>query len=112
MIVVVCGSRTWTDAQAVIDRVAALPPGTIIIEGGAKGADVMAWRAALAAGLHCAEMRPVWRNGNGAGHARNRAMLDLRPDLVIAFQRDGSSGTQGTITEARRRGIAVEVHKA
>jgi len=61
----------------------------------------------------CVSMMPaMWRNGNGAGHARNRAMLDLRPDLVISFQRNGSRGTQGTIDEARRRGIDVEVHEA
>jgi hypothetical protein len=37
-------------------------------------------------------------------------MLDTKPDLVLAFQRDGSRGTQHTIDEARKRGIPVEVH--
>lgn len=112
MIVVVCGSRDWADAQAVVDRVKALPSGTIVIQGDAPGVDRTARWAAHQAGFHCATMRALWRNGNGAGHARNRAMLDLRPDLVIAFQRNGSRGTQGTIDEARRRGIDVEVHEA
>lgn len=112
MIVVVCGSRGWTDRDAINRRVAALPPGSIVIQGGATGADIMARHAAALANLHWAEMPAMWRNGNGAGHARNRAMLDLRPDLVIAFQRNGSRGTQNTIDEARCRGIAVEVHEA
>jgi ABC-type Fe3+-hydroxamate transport system substrate-binding protein len=42
---------------------------------------------------------------------RNAAMLDLQPDLVIAFS-NGSPGTNSTMTEARRRGIPVEVHSA
>jgi len=112
MIVVVCGSRCWTDFPAVKARLLELPEGSIVIKGGAGGADRMAQRAAFALGLYCAEMPAMWRNGNGAGHARNRAMLDLRPDLVIAFQRNGSRGTQNTIDEARRRGIDVEVHEA
>jgi hypothetical protein len=36
-------------------------------------------------------------------------MLDDEPDRVLAFQRNGSRGTQHTIDEARRRGIPVEV---
>lgn len=43
-----------------------------------------------------------------AGFLRNCAMLDLEPDLVIAFT-TGSPGTQLTINEARKRGISVEV---
>jgi hypothetical protein len=39
-------------------------------------------------------------------------MLDTGPDLVLAFQRNGSRGTQHTIDEARARGIPVEVFTA
>jgi hypothetical protein len=37
-------------------------------------------------------------------------MLNTSPNLVIAFQRNRSRGTQHAITEARRRGIKVEVY--
>jgi hypothetical protein len=51
-----------------------------------------------------------WRGkGRRAGILRNLAMLDDEPDRVLAFQRNGSRGTQHTIDEARRRGIPVEV---
>jgi hypothetical protein len=116
VIVLVCGSRNWTDVLAIRDCIDALAIGTIVIEGGAEGADANARHFAVQRGLFVADMRCWPRHwqmfGGSAGHKRNHAMLDLRPDLVIAFQRDGSAGTQGTIHEARRRGIPVEVHTA
>ena len=111
--VLICGSRSWSDSLAVYERVSALPEGTIVIEGGALGADEYAYEAAKARGLFVAEVECLdehWELfGKGAGHRRNHAMLDLQPDLVIAFSL-GSNGTEGTITEARRRGIPVEVY--
>lgn len=121
MIVVVCGSRKWPNQAAACDLVyklvAALPDGTIVVEGEAEGVDRWARSAAVERGLWVAEMpvRPAhWRRfGRQAGHRRNHAMLSfLTPgtdDHVIAVQHDESSGTQGTIDEARRRGIPVEV---
>lgn len=116
MKVLVCGSRSWFDWEAVRARVDELPPGTLVIEGEAHGADTMARLAAKDRGLFVAKVpcEPQhWRKyGDSAGHKRNTAMLTLGPDLVIAFQRDGSSGTQGTIDKARKLGIPVEVHSA
>ena len=47
--------------------------------------------------------------GTKAGPIRNREMLDLQPDLVIAFHRNlkKSKGTIDTVMEANRRGIPV-----
>lgn len=116
MKVLICGSRDWKDTAAIRARVNALPDDTIVIEGGAVGADANARHFAEQRGLFVADMAvrsSHWRrHGKGAGHKRNHAMLDLGPDLVIAFQRNASNGTQGTIDEARRRGVAVEVHSA
>jgi hypothetical protein len=36
-------------------------------------------------------------------------MLDEKPDLVIAYWNGKSNGTAHTISEARKRGIPVEV---
>jgi hypothetical protein len=112
MKVLVCGSRDWQDRDRINAVVAGFDRDTIVIQGGAKGADIMARHAAAIANLHWAEVPALWRTGKGAGIRRNRAMLDLEPDLVVAFQRNGSRGTQYTIDEARRRGIPVEVHTA
>ncbi len=113
-IVLICGSRNWTDTDAIYERVDKLPDDALVIEGGARGADREAGFSARERGLFVVEVVCTdthWhRFGRSAGHKRNHAMLDLAPDLVIAFQRDGSKGTQGTVDEARRRGIPVEVH--
>lgn len=112
MKVLVCGSRGWIDYTAVYSRIGELPPGSIVIHGGARGADLLADQAARAHGFHTAAMYALWRAyGKSAGHHRNRAMLDLEPELVIAFSL-GTPGTNGTIGEARRRGIPVEVIEA
>jgi hypothetical protein len=39
-------------------------------------------------------------------------MLDQQPDRVLAFQRNGSTGTQHVIDETRKRGIPLEVFSA
>lgn len=109
-VVLVCGSRDWEDRDAINQRIAELPEGSVVIQGGARGADIMARHAAVLAGLHWAEVPAQWhQHGKRAGVIRNRVMLDLKPELVIAFQCNGSRGTQHTIDEARRRGIPVEV---
>ncbi len=114
MLVLICGSRSWTDRSAIEARIAELPPGAVVINGKAGGADKCAHYAAVNRGLFSVPVpvySPHWkRYGKAAGPMRNRVMLDLGPELVIAFQRDESSGTQDTIDEARRRGIPVEVH--
>lgn len=50
-----------------------------------------------------------WKLGRRAGPIRNQLMLDQNPDKVIAFHDGRSRGTLHTITEARRRGISVEI---
>lgn len=109
MVALLCGSRNWTDEFTIAKRVRELPEGSIIIHGNASGADNIAEDAAHHNGLHTAIVIPLWNKyGRAAGPKRNHAMLNLRPDLVIAFS-TGSQGTQTTIDEARRRGIPVEV---
>lgn len=111
--ILVCGSRNWKDWDAIDRRISQLPPSALIIEGMAPGADSMAAGAARARGhfLASVECAPEhWDYfGKRAGYLRNCAMLDLEPDLVLAFS-TGSRGTQLTIDEARKRCIPVEVY--
>lgn len=110
MIVLICGSRTWTDVPTIEDAVAQLPLRTVVIEGGALGADLIGRQAAHRAGLHVATMPALWeRFSKGAGARRNRAMLHLRPDKVLAFHKDNSRGTADMIGAATAAGIPVEV---
>jgi len=116
VIALFCGSRDWDDVPAITAAIDRLPDNAIVVHGGAIGADKNAGHFATKRGLFVAEVpvKPAhWdRYGRRAGPARNHAMLDLGVQLVVAFQRKGSRGTQSTIDEARRRGIPVEVHAA
>lgn len=117
--VLVCGSRTWTDRARVRNRLACLLPflpdaeEPTIVHGDARGADKIAAEIALDLGLWVEAHPADWKaEPRKAGILRNLEMLDTKPDLVIAFQRGESRGTQDTIDEARKRGIHVEVHRA
>jgi hypothetical protein len=113
--VLVCGSRDWTDEQLIARVLLGLTTErhVEIIHGGARGADRIAAQIASEFEFDVQTFPADWRaHGRWAGLRRNLQMLDENPDLVIAFQRNGSRGTQHTIDEARRRGIAVEVHTA
>ncbi len=115
MKVLVCGTRRFSDplrASILIDqRLAELPQDTIIIHGGAHGADEI---ADLAARRWFTE-EPIefaadWEtHGRGAGLIRNIAMLNENPDLVIAFWNGSSPGTKHALEQATKRGIPFEI---
>lgn len=113
MKVLVCGSRAWTDGDAIRERLAQLPRGVEIIAGGARGADRLAATIARSLGFAVTEFPANWRpNGTydpRAGMERNLRMLDQQPELVIAFWIDGSTGTGHTVTNATERKIPVEI---
>ncbi len=110
--VLVCGSRDWRDRAKIKERLLKLPENTVIIEGGQRGADLLARGVAEEIGLDLIELPANWtRYGKPAGPRRNRRMLDLNPKLVIAFHSDieNSKGTKGMIGESKGRGVPVEL---
>ena len=111
MRVLVCGSRDWTDGKAIEQRLRQLPRGSTVIHGDARGADRLAAVIASGLGLNVIAVPADWdRLGRSAGKIRNISMLEMKPELVIAFWKNGSTGTAHTIENATRRGIALEVH--
>lgn len=113
--VLVCGSRDWTNDDqirfALVLLAAKYGPLTVI-HGAARGADQIAGSIATAEGHEVREFPADWRGkGKRAGIVRNLAMLDQEPHVVLAFQRNGSRGTQHTIDEARKRGIQTFVYE-
>lgn len=111
MKVLVCGSRTWSDDAVIRRALSDLPRGSVVIHGGARGADLIAGTVARSLGLSVWEFPADWKNlGRSAGYRRNIEMLDERPDLVIAFWENGSKGTEHTVREALRRGYAVDLY--
>ena len=112
MKVLVCGSRVWDRPTWIGERLSLLPKSVEIIHGGARGVDTIAGTYAEALGFKVTVYPADWQGqGRGAGIIRNGQMLDLKPDLVIAFWDGESRGTAHTIEEARRRGIRVEVRQ-
>ena len=120
MRILVCGSRDWPHRDMIRRRLQQIidgwPVGSdepTLMHGDARGADTMAAEEGLELGFWVEAHPADWaRHGKRAGILRNLAMLDLAPDLVLAFQRNRSRGTQHTIDEANRRGIPCEVFHA
>lgn len=111
MVIVITGSRSWTNRAAIEN---ALRPFVeehpLVIHGGAYGADQIAGEVAHALGMPVEVMPAEWdKHGRSAGPRRNIAMLDRRPDVVLAFWDGESSGTLQCMEEAARRGIRVIV---
>ena len=113
--VLVCGSRNWEDAVVIRWALTKLQTYdvTTIIEGEAKGADIIARKEALQLGIEVIGMPAVWKkHGKSAGPIRNRRMLEIgKPDLVIGFHEDfeNSKGTADMIKAARTKNIPVMV---
>lgn len=102
MRVIVCGGRAYADKEAITAELSMLPPGTVVVHGGAPGADTIAGEVAKALGL-VVEAHPAdWRRwGRGAGPRRNAEMLSLGADLMLAFPGGSAAGYVRGQREAR-----------
>lgn len=118
MRVLFCGSRSWNDIEAVANIMQKLPKGTVIIHGDARGADTIADVVARELGFEVLKF-PVTKDdwekfGKGAGHRRNKQMLDEGgPNLVVAFVDllSTTNGTSGMIDLAETFGVRAIVTK-
>ncbi len=101
MKVLVCGSRSWCDRQAIIHALVDYDA-SMVIHGGARGADRLAGEAAELLGLPVKGYNADWdRLGRSAGAIRNRQMIeDGKPDIVMAFWDGKSPGTKDMISVA------------
>ena len=111
--VLVCGSRGFNDYVLMKTQIMKLlnrfDTTITIISGGAKGADTLAEDVAKQLGISTTILKPNWdKHGKSAGMIRNNAMLDMKPNIVLAFWDGKSKGTKHTIAEARKR--KIEVH--
>ena len=86
----VVGSRNYQDLLAVRRFVQNLPPGTVVVSGGARGVDMAAEDAARGVGLPEPDIRRPSKHvidtlGFGAAaHARNKSIA-LSCDRLVAF---------------------------
>jgi hypothetical protein len=109
---IIAGSRALTDPTLVEAAVKASGfTVTTVISGTAKGIDKLGEQWAEAQGLPVERHPANWDlHGKVAGRIRNREMIDVA-EALIAIWDSVSRGTEDCISEARRRGLKVYVHR-
>lgn len=111
MIVLVCGSRDWLDEVVIYKYIKSLPVGSEVIQGGARGADLLARDAAHKLQIPYHTYPAQWsRHGRAAGPIRNRQQFDRHAhelDAVTAFHADiySSKGTKDMVNYALGKGV-------
>lgn len=107
--VALVGSRSFAAAGVVASVVAALPPGCVVVSGGARGADSLAAEAAAAAGLQVQVFAAQWgRYGCGAGPRRNAALVAYGLQLLVCFLSEPGQPSRGS-SDVLRRALAAGV---
>ena len=118
MIVLVCGSRFWTDGKfirKILQKYQEDCSIEAVVEGEAFGADKLAREAAESLRIPVRPFPAIWHQyGKAAGPIRNQQMLDEgKPDMVLAFHDNlhQSKGTADMLRRARRREITVRIYR-
>jgi len=104
--ILVCGGRNYNDME-MVERVLGAHDISVLIHGGASGADRLASLFAFHREIEQIEFKALWaKHGRAAGPIRNQQMLDVgRPTKVIAFP--GGRGTADMIRRAKESGVPV-----
>lgn len=112
MRLLICGDNNYTDYKRVLGFLKECQRkynDLIVIEGGAKGADRLAKRAAKELGIPVEEFPANWLGlGRVSGPTRNQKMIEEgKPDQIIAFHDDieSSKGTKDMINRAKKNNI-------
>ena len=112
-VVLVCGGRDYGDRDHVfntlddvLNEIVADGDDMFLIQGGAAGADSIAWEWGVINRLWVKTYEADWdTHKRAAGPIRNKEMLEAEPDLIIAFP--GDVGTNNMITQGQKAGIPV-----
>lgn len=110
MRLLVCGGRDYGDVGKVYDTLDEVHAGSagpisLVIEGGATGADALARKWAKDRRVPVRTYKAHWtKHGNAAGPIRNQLMIDDgKPNAVIAFP--GGHGTADMVLRAKAAGL-------
>ena len=111
MRVLICGDRNWNDIDRVREVVKEMHGKSfidVVIEGEAKGADILARVAAEGIGIKVEKYPADWQKyGRAAGPIRNSQMLkEGNPDVVVGFhwKVEESKCTRDMLTRAKKAG--------
>lgn len=106
--ILVTGGRDYNDIETVRYAFGQLGVNSSdsIVQGGAKGADLLARMVAAGLGCGVETYKADWaRYGKMAGPIRNQRMVDSAPDAVMQFP--GGKGTADCVRKAREAGVPV-----
>ena len=106
MTALVCGGRDYRDYKRLCAVLGVLGP-TVVVHGGARGADSLAGAWAASHGVPSRVYKADWKkHGKAAGVIRNGEMLEgAAPDVVVAFP--GGRGTADMVRRARAARVEV-----
>ncbi|MHA1302510.1 MAG: DUF2493 domain-containing protein [Candidatus Heimdallarchaeaceae archaeon] len=103
----IVGGRNFNDYEKLEDamqffHIEDFQEVSVIISGGAKGADSLGERYAENWNIQIKQFLPEWNKyGKAAGFIRNQQIVDAC-DMVLAFWDGESKGTKDTIDKARK----------
>lgn len=117
--ILVTGDREWDDIPRVVEELKGYRPGTILVHGACRGADIICAAVAESLGFEVRGYPADWsKHRRAAGVIRNQQMLDEehRPeepiDLCLAFHNNfaNSRGTADMVKRVRKAGIAWKLN--
>ena len=112
MRIIIAGSRGFANVKLMtekLNKLFSVNKPTLIVSGGAKGADQLGENYARRMNIPVQQYLPQWKTfGISAGMKRNRLMAE-NADALVAFWDGSSRGTAQMIEYANRMGLKVRV---
>lgn len=114
LVLIVSGDRNWTDREKIRKVLTEFnPQTTLLVEGGARGADRLARQEGRKLGFKVITVDADWHKyGKAAGAVRNRVMYNTyKPHGILAFHSNisESKGTKDMIEVAEKGGTPVRL---
>lgn len=113
MKILICGDRNYKNKNKIKNFLKKVPKNSTIINGGCRGADLIAQQEAKELKLNVETYPAEWRlYGRAAGPIRNLKMLNEgKPNFVIAFHNniEESKGTKNMLKISKKANVKTFV---